>query len=161
MAETKSKKVALNTTVNGEEVEALVEPRLNLVDFLRQELGLTGAHVGCEQGVCGACTIVMDGRIMRGCLVFAVQAEGKEIETIEGASESGRIKDLQDEFLKVNALQCGFCTPAMVLTAAALLDEHKKPGREQIREYMSGNFCRCTGYHSIISAIETVGKNRK
>ncbi len=144
--------------VNGEAVEAEVPVRRNLVDFLRDDLGLTGSHVGCEHGVCGACTVVVDGAIMRGCLLLAVQADGCDIETIEGADESGRIAALQDAFHRRNALQCGFCTPAMLLTAAALLAQNENPTRDEIREYLSGNFCRCTGYQAIVDAVAEVAE---
>jgi carbon-monoxide dehydrogenase small subunit len=148
-------------TVNGEAVEAMVPVRRNLVDFLRDDLGLTGSHVGCEHGVCGACVVVVDGAIMRGCLLLAVQADGCDIETIEGADESGRIASLQAAFHRRNALQCGFCTPAMLLTAAAFLAQNKNPTREQIRDSLSGNFCRCTGYQAIVDAIAEVAASGK
>ncbi len=150
----------ITLTVNGQRVRAHVEPRLNLVDFLRQHLGLNGTHVGCEHGVCGACTVRVDGRIVRGCLTFAVQADGASVETIEGVSESGRIADLQDVFHQRNALQCGFCTPGMLLTADELLAEQSAPSRDEIRAFMSGNYCRCTGYQAIVDAIETVAATR-
>ncbi len=146
-------------TVNGEPIAARVEPRKSLADFLREDVGLTGTHVGCEHGVCGACTVRLDGRIVRGCLTLAVQADGAEVVTIEGVSDSGEVAALQDAFIARNAAQCGFCTPAMVLTAAALLAENPKPTRQEIRQYLSGNYCRCTGYQAIIDAIETVALN--
>jgi len=146
----------IELTVNGARVARRVPVRRNLVDFLRQDLGLTGSHVGCEHGACGACTVVVDGAVVRGCLMFAVQADGAMVETIEGASESGRLKPLQDAFHARAALQCGFCTPGMLLTAAALLAREAAPDRETIREALSGNFCRCTGYQAIVDAIETV-----
>ncbi len=149
--------IALN--VNGERITARVEPRKSLVDFLREDVGLTGTHVGCEQGVCGACTVRLDGRIVRGCLTLAVQADGAEVETIEGASDSGEVAALRDAFIERNAAQCGFCTPAMVLTAAALLAENPSPTRAEIRQYLSGNYCRCTGYQAIIDAVESVARN--
>lgn len=145
-------------TVNGEAVEASVPVRRNLVDFLRNDLELTGSHVGCEHGVCGACTVLVDGAIMRGCLMLAVQADGCEIETIEGADESGRIAALQTAFHRRNALQCGFCTPAMLLTAAALLEQNGTPTRDEVRDYLSGNFCRCTGYQAIVDAVMDVAE---
>jgi carbon-monoxide dehydrogenase small subunit len=147
--------------VNGDAVAAEVPVRRNLVDFLRGDLGLTGSHVGCEHGVCGACTVVVDGAIMRGCLLLAVQADGSEIETIEGADESGRIASLQAAFHRRNALQCGFCTPAMLLTAAALLAHNENPTRDEIRDYLSGNFCRCTGYQAIVDAVADVVASRE
>ena len=147
------KSVAIALKVNGENVIETVPVRRNLVDFLRADLGLTGSHVGCEHGVCGACTILVDGVIVRGCLMLAAQADGCEVETVEGADATGRIANLQAAFLQRNALQCGFCTPAMLLTAAALLEANPAPTREEIRDQLSGNFCRCTGYQAIIDAV--------
>ena len=153
-----NKEIAL--TVNGETVRETVEPRTTLVDFLRETLGLTGSHVGCEHGVCGACTVRIDGTIVRGCLMLAVQCDGRAVETIEGASDSGELAALQAAFEKRNALQCGFCTPGMLLTAAELLHENTAPTRERIREQLSGNYCRCTGYHAIVDAVEEVLRAR-
>ena len=147
-------------TVNGEEVRERVDARKTLVDFLREDLGLTGSHVGCEHGVCGACTVELDGEIVRGCLTLAVQCDGTTIETIEGVSDKGTIADLQEAFRTRNALQCGFCTPGMLLTAAALLAQGGVPSRDKIREHLSGNYCRCTGYHAIIDAVEAVARAR-
>ena len=147
-------------TVNGESVAETVEPRLTLVDFLRETLGLTGSHVGCEHGVCGACTVRLDGAIVRGCLTLAAQCDGAKVETIEGVSDTGDIADLQDAFRKRNALQCGFCTPAMLLTAQDLLAQGGVPSRDTIREHISGNYCRCTGYQAIVDAIESVAQAR-
>ncbi len=144
----------ISMTVNGERVTARVEPRKSLVDFLRESQGLTGSHVGCEHGVCGACTVRVDGEIVRGCLTLAAQVDGAVVETIEGVSDSGEIAALQQAFLERNALQCGFCTPGMLLAAADLLKENPAPSREEIREYLSGNYCRCTGYQSIVDAVE-------
>ena len=152
--------ITVNLTVNGENISRAVEPRLNLVDFLREDLQLTGTHVGCEHGVCGACTLRVNGEIVHGCLMLAAQAEGAVIETIEGVSDSGEIADLQEAFHERNALQCGFCTPAMLLAAADLLNANPGAGRDQIREYISGNYCRCTGYQAIVDAIEAVGRKR-
>jgi len=152
--------VAITLTVNGEAVSESVEPRTTLVDFLRDALGLTGSHVGCEHGVCGACTVRIDGAIVRGCLALAVQCDGARVETIEGVSDSGTIADLQQAFRTRNALQCGFCTPAMLLTAQELLATGDVPSRETIREHISGNYCRCTGYHAIVDAIEFVAQAR-
>ena len=147
---------ALDTTltVNGAQVTRRIPARMNLVDFLRDELGLTGSHVGCEHGVCGACTVRVDGDIVRGCLMLAVQANGCEVETIEGLSDSGELAALQKAFHERNALQCGFCTPGMLLAARDLLKHNPKPDREQIRAHISGNYCRCTGYQAIVDAIE-------
>ncbi len=142
--------------VNGEPVTATVEPRKSLVDFLREDLSLTGSHVGCEHGVCGACTVRLNGAIIRGCLTLAVQCDGAQVDTIEGVSDTGEIADLQAAFEKRNALQCGFCTPGMLLTAQALLQACKAPTRDEIRAYLSGNYCRCTGYQAIVDAIESV-----
>lgn len=152
--------VAITLTVNGERVDAHVLPRLNLADFLREQLNLTGTHVGCEHGVCGACTVRVDGDIVRSCLMLAIQAEGAVVETIEGLSDTGEIADLQEAFKARNALQCGFCTPAMLITAQDLLSHEPKPDREQIREHLSGNYCRCTGYHAIVDAVETTARAR-
>ena len=143
-------------TINGEAVTRHIPVRQNLVDFLREEMGLTGTHIGCEHGVCGACTVRVDGKIVRGCLLLAVQAEGRNVETIEGLSDSGEIADLQDAFHKRNALQCGFCTPGMLLTVQDLALRNPQATREQIREHLSGNYCRCTGYQAIVDAVETV-----
>jgi aerobic carbon-monoxide dehydrogenase small subunit len=150
----------VSLTVNGEAVAATVSPRTHLADFVRDELGLTGTHIGCEHGVCGACTIRLDGEIVRGCLVLAVQADGGTVETIEGVSDSGEVGDLQAAFHERNALQCGYCTPGMLLAAQDLLRREPSPSREAIREHLSGNYCRCTGYHAIVDAIEAVAKAR-
>jgi carbon-monoxide dehydrogenase small subunit len=147
-------------TVNGEAVHEAVEARKTLVDFLREDLGLTGSHVGCEHGVCGACTVRLDGVIVRGCLMLAVQCDGARVETIEGVSDMGTIADLQEAFHKRNALQCGFCTPGMLLTAQELLGRGGMPSRETIRHYLSGNYCRCTGYQAIVDAVEAVAQAR-
>jgi len=155
-------RVRLVLTVNGERVDAEVEPRRNLVDFLREELQLTGSHVGCEHGVCGACTLRVDDTIVRGCLMLAVQCDGARVETIEGLSDSGDIADLQAAFCERNALQCGFCTPGVLLTAQELLlQSDTAPSRDQIREHLSGNYCRCTGYQAIVDAIEAVALARQ
>jgi carbon-monoxide dehydrogenase small subunit len=140
--------------VNGVQVSRRVAPRVHLVDFLRDELGLTGSHIGCEHGVCGACTVRVGGDIVRGCLMLAVQANGCKVETIEGLSDSGELAALQKSFHEKNALQCGFCTPGMLMAAQDLLLKNEKPTREQIREHISGNYCRCTGYQAIVDAIE-------
>jgi len=151
---------AIALTVNRESVAETVEPRQTLVDFLRERLVLTGSHVGCEHGVCGACTVRVDGLIVRGCLMLAAQCNGATVETIEGLSDSGEIADLQDAFEKRNALQCGFCTPGMLLSAQELLATGGVPSRQQIREHISGNYCRCTGYQAIVDAIESVAQQR-
>ena len=153
--------IAIQLTVNGENISASVEPRLSLVDFVREKLYLTGSHVGCEQGACGACTLTVDGEIVRGCLTLAVQADGCEVTTIEGASDKGEIADLQTAFHERNALQCGFCTPAMLLSADALLKQNPNPTRVDIRLWLSGNYCRCTGFHAIVDAIAAVVAKRQ
>jgi len=156
---------AIALTVNGEDVRETVEARTSLIDFLRERLGLTGSHVGCEQGVCGACTVRLDGVTVRGCLTLAVQCRGSRVETIEGASDSGEIADLQEAFVRRNALQCGFCTPGMLLSAQELLASRERagagvPSRENIRAHLSGNYCRCTGYQAIVDAVEAVARAR-
>jgi len=151
----------ITLTVNGERVSERVEARKSLVDFLREDLTLTGSHVGCEHGVCGACTVRVNGEIVRGCLMLAVQCDGASVETIEGVSDSGEITDLQNAFQTRNALQCGFCTPGMLLTAQDLLSSGHAPSRDEIREHISGNYCRCTGYHAIVDAVEAVAQARK
>ena len=151
-----SQKMNIALEVNGEKVESTVPVRLNLVDFLRGELGLTGSHVGCEHGVCGACTVLVDDAPARGCLMLAVQADGARVETIEGLSESGTILALQEAFIARNALQCGYCTPAMLVSAHAYLVAGGSGDHTQIREAISGNYCRCTGYQSIVEAIADV-----
>jgi carbon-monoxide dehydrogenase small subunit len=148
-------------TVNGEAVTRRVEARQHLVDFLREELQLTGSHVGCEHGVCGACTLRVEGQIVRGCLMLAAQADGLRVDTIEGLAERGEIADLQQAFLERNALQCGYCTPGMLLTAAELLATRPRSTRAEIRAYLSGNYCRCTGYQAIVDAIEAVAARRQ
>lgn len=148
--------IDIRLTVNGERVRVRVPAGRHLIDFLRLDLGLTGAHAGCEHGVCGACTVRVDGEIVRGCLMLAAQAEGREIWTVEGLTDAGTIADLQAAFVERNALQCGFCTPGMLSTAADLLDRGSVPSRDEIREHISGNYCRCTGYEAIVDAIETV-----
>jgi carbon-monoxide dehydrogenase small subunit len=144
--------------VNGEVVMRRIPVRLNLVDFLRNDLALTGTHVGCEHGVCGACTVRLDGRIVRSCLILAVQADGASVETIEGLSDRGDIRTLQDAFHARNALQCGFCTPAMLLTAHELLMRGGPLTRQDIRDHLSGNYCRCTGYQAIVDAVHAVAQ---
>jgi carbon-monoxide dehydrogenase small subunit len=148
--------IEITLTVNGTQVTRRVEPREHLVDFLRENLGLTGSHVGCEHGVCGACTLRVDGAIVRGCLMLAVQANGCRVDTVEGLSDSKEIAKLQKAFHEKNALQCGFCTPGMLMAAQDLLLNSKKPTREEIRSHISGNYCRCTGYQAIVDAIEEV-----
>ena len=148
--------VEATLTVNGQKVTRRIEPRTHLVDFLRDELGLTGSHLGCEHGVCGACTVRVNGQIVRGCLMLAVQADGCTVDTIEGLSDSRELAKLQKAFHEKNALQCGFCTPGMLMAAQDLVRSGKKASRDEIREHISGNYCRCTGYQAIVDAIEEV-----
>jgi carbon-monoxide dehydrogenase small subunit len=154
----------ISLTVNGERVAERVDARKTLVDFLREDLVLTGSHIGCEHGVCGACTVRVNGAIVRGCLMLAVQCDGATVETIEGLSDAGEIADLQAAFEQRNALQCGYCTPGMLVAAQDLLKRANKnktvPSREDIRAHLSGNYCRCTGYHAIVDAVEAVAKQR-
>jgi len=152
--------VPVTLTVNGERVSRFVEPRRHLIDFLRLDLGLTGSHAGCEHGVCGACTVRVDGEIVRGCLVLAASLDGAEVTTIEGLTDSGEVADLQDAFVARNAAQCGYCTPGMVMAAADILRHHPDAAREEIREHLSGNYCRCTGYQAIVEAVETTLRAR-
>lgn len=148
-------------TVNGTPVTRRVPARQHLIDFLRDTVGLTGSHIGCEHGVCGACTVRVDGEIMRGCLLLAVQANGRKVDTIEGLSDSGELAEMQKAFHEHNALQCGFCTPGMLMAAQDLVRTRPGASRDEIRSYMSGNYCRCTGYHAIVDAVEEVLEGRK
>ncbi len=150
--------IAVTCSINGERVAARVSPRTHLADFLREGLGLTGTHLGCEQGVCGACTVLLDGVPVRGCLTLAAQADGAAVETIEGLSARGALAELQAAFVAVNALQCGFCTPGMLITARDLLERETNPDRARIRDHLSGNYCRCTGYQAIIDAVAMVAR---
>ena len=150
----------ITLTVNGERVTRHVEARRHLTDFLRLDLGLTGSHAGCEHGVCGACTVRVDGEIVRGCLVLAASLDGCDVVTIEGLSDSGEVADLQANFVARNAAQCGFCTPGMIMTAADILAGGGTPTRAEIREHLSGNYCRCTGYQAIVDAVQDTLKAR-
>ncbi|HEX6511071.1 MAG TPA: (2Fe-2S)-binding protein [Chloroflexota bacterium] len=145
--------ITIHLTVNGRPYEGTVEPRRSLADFLREDLGLTGTHVGCEHGVCGACTILLNGRTARSCLTLAVQADGAEITTIEGLAPQGELNPLQRAFKECHALQCGFCTPGMILAAAELLRDNPKPTEADVREGLSGQLCMCTGYVNIVRAV--------
>lgn len=145
-------------TVNGEQYRRSVEPRMLLSDFLRHELGLTGTHVGCEHGVCGACTVLMDGQAVRSCIVFAVQADGHDIMTVEGLAKEGKLHPLQEAFHNSHALQCGFCTPGFLLTLVPFLKKNANPDESQIREALSGNLCRCTGYQNIVKAVQLAAR---
>ena len=144
---------SINVTVNGVAYRENVEPRLLLVDFLRDRLGLKGAHIGCEDGVCGACTVVLRGRAVKSCMIFAIQADGAEVLTVEGLASDGELHPIQEAFREHHGLQCGFCTPAMVLSARQLLSRNPDPTPQQIRAGISGNICRCTGYTNIVKAI--------
>jgi carbon-monoxide dehydrogenase small subunit len=148
--------VEIELTLNGALLRRRVKARLHLADFLRQELELTGTHLGCEHGICGACTVMIDGRTARSCLTLAAQVSGATVDTIEGMSDSGKLAELQGEFVARNAAQCGFCSSGMLLTAYELISSGEKLSRSEIREVMSGNMCRCTGYHAIIDAVEAV-----
>lgn len=152
--------IDVRLTVNGRASRGRVPARTHLADFLRHELHLTATHVGCEHGVCGACTVRVDGDIVRGCLVLAAQVDGCEVTTLEGLDASGAIADLQGAFVRHNALQCGFCTPGMLICAAELLERAPTTDRAQIRDHLSGNYCRCTGYHAIVSAVAEVAAER-
>jgi aerobic-type carbon monoxide dehydrogenase small subunit (CoxS/CutS family) len=151
----------IKVTVNGNMRQCSVQPRTHLVDFLREDLGLKGSHLGCEHGVCGACTVELNGHIVRGCLILAVQADGGQVQTIEGVSASGVIRDLQDAFVRRNALQCGFCTSGMLMAAKELIEQMPNANRTEVRDWISGNYCRCTGYQSIVDAICDVLQQRK
>jgi carbon-monoxide dehydrogenase small subunit len=154
--------VAIEATLNGKPLKRRVKARQHLADFLRQDMELTGTHLGCEHGICGACTVMIDGRTARGCLTLAAQISGKSVETIEGLTESGKLSQLQSEFIARNAAQCGFCSSGMLLTAYELVASGRRMSRAEIREFISGNMCRCTGYHAIVDAVEAViAKNAK
>ena len=149
---------AITTKVNGQEFRRTVEVRLTLADFLREELGLTGTHLGCEHGVCGACTVHLNGQAVRSCLMLAVQADGAELTTVEGLAQDGELTKLQLAFQENHALQCGFCTPGFLMTASAFLKETENPTKAQVRDAISGNLCRCTGYEPIVNAILQASK---
>jgi len=153
-----SETLTIRLRVNGVEYERAVEPRLLLSDFLRESLGLTGTHVGCEHGICGCCTVLVDGATVRSCLMFAVQADGAEITTIEGLAQGGKLHPLQEAFWDQHALQCGFCTPGMLFSAMELLRENPQPTDPEIREGIAGTICRCTGYHHIIEAVKSAAQ---
>jgi carbon-monoxide dehydrogenase small subunit len=159
--ESRQGNVAVELTVNGEKRVGIAEPRTLLCDFLRHGLGLTGTHVGCEQGVCGACTVLIDGRPSRSCLTFAVQVEGADVDTVEGMGEVGTLSDVQQAYSAQHGLQCGFCTPGFLTSTEALLAENPDPTDQEIREYLSGNVCRCTGYQGIIAAVHSAADTRK
>jgi aerobic-type carbon monoxide dehydrogenase small subunit (CoxS/CutS family) len=146
-------KTAIRMTVNGRSCEGSVEARTTLADFLREDLGLTGTHLGCEHGVCGACTVLVDGEAVRACLMLAVQADGAEVTTVEGLAKGDALHPIQEAFWESHSFQCGFCTPGFVVTTLALLRENPNPNEEEIREALSGNLCRCTGYESIVTGV--------
>jgi carbon-monoxide dehydrogenase small subunit len=150
--------IPIELTVNGEARRATVEPRKTLADMLREDLRLTGTHLGCEHGVCGACTVILDGRAVRSCLVFAVQARGAEVTTVEGLAPDGELTPMQAAFQAEHGLQCGFCTPGFVVSATALLDRNPDPSDDEIREGLSGNLCRCTGYQGILRAVRAAAE---
>ncbi len=151
-------KVSVNLTVNGEPVEVAVEPNRTLVQLLREDLGLTGTKHGCGLGDCGACTVLLDGKPVNSCLVLVVQARGREVLTIEGLAQNGNLHPIQQAFVDLGAIQCGFCTPGMILSAKALLDDTPKPTEKEIRTAISGNLCRCTGYQKIVEAVQEASK---
>ena len=152
----------LSVEVNGKLREAQVPARLSLVDFLRDELRLTGTHVGCEHGICGACSVMLDGEPVRSCLMYAVQANGHKITTVEGlANPDGTMSALQDAFCETHGLQCGYCTPGMLIAAQGLLNHNPNPSEEQIRDAIGGNLCRCTGYQQIVEAVELAAKRTR
>lgn len=160
MPEDFAPEIDIALTVNGERTRARVPAGRHLLDFLRLDLGLMGSHAGCEHGVCGSCTVKVNGEIVRGCLTLAAMADGAEVWTIEGASDEGHLRDLQEAFVARNALQCGYCTPGMLFAAEDLLARGGVPARAEIREHLSGNYCRCTGYEAIVDAVESVAKAR-
>ena len=153
--------VEVEVRVNGEPRRATVEPRLTLADLLRERCGLTGTHLGCEHGVCGACTVLLDGAAVRSCLVFAVQADGREVTTVEGLSDEHGLSDVQEAFRACHGLQCGFCTPGFVVTVTAFLRDEPEPDDEAVRTALSGNLCRCTGYQGIVAAVHEVVARRR
>jgi carbon-monoxide dehydrogenase small subunit len=148
----------VSITVNGKVRKANVEPRLLLTHFLREQLNLTGTHIGCDTSQCGACTVLIDGRSAKSCTIFAVQADGSQITTVEGLAKDGKLHPLQEGFWEEHGLQCGFCTPGMIMSAVNLLNEHPQPTEQQIREGIAGNFCRCTGYQHIVNAVQHAAK---
>ncbi len=156
-----SGKLAITVTVNGEEHEALVEPRLLLVHLIRETLHETGTHIGCDTSSCGACTVMMDGRPVKSCTILAVQANGREVMTVEGLETADGLNPVQEGFKEEHGLQCGFCTPGMMITAVALLEENPDPTEEEIRKAISGNLCRCTGYVNIVKAVQYAAKKKQ
>ena len=161
MAEKKIKKVTVNTTINGQEMDILIDPYVSLLETLREVVGITGTKEGCNDGNCGACTVNLDGRIVDSCLVLGVEAEGKNIETVEGMASPDGLHPLQQAFLEEAALQCGICTPGFLVSAKALLDNEPDPSEERIRHWLAGNLCRCTGYDKIVKAVTKASKESK
>jgi aerobic-type carbon monoxide dehydrogenase small subunit (CoxS/CutS family) len=155
------KKITTSFELNGARVEREVPVRMHLIDMLREDLGLTGSHLGCEHGVCGACQVLVDGKVVRGCLTLGVSVEGKTVDTIEGLSDSGELAVLQQAFLQHNAFQCGFCSSGMLISALDIVRHHPNADRDEIRDLISGNYCRCTGYQAIVDAIESVLKAQR
>jgi aerobic-type carbon monoxide dehydrogenase small subunit (CoxS/CutS family) len=155
------KKISTSFTLNGTAVERDVPVRMHLIDLLREDLGLTGSHLGCEHGVCGACQVMVDGQVVRGCLTLGVAVQGKSVDTIEGLSDSGQLAVLQQAFLQHNAFQCGFCSSGMLISALDIVRHHPDATRDEIRDLISGNYCRCTGYQAIVDAIESVLKAQR
>lgn len=149
---------AIRVNINGKTIEATVEPRLLLVHFLREVMGLTGTHIGCETTVCGACTVLLEGRAVKSCTVLAVQADGRKVETIEGLAANGDLHPVQEAFWNEHGLQCGFCTPGMIMASAQLLSDNPDPSREEVRHGLEGNLCRCTGYMHIVNAVRTAAQ---
>ena len=158
---TAAEAIPLSLRINGQEHRVLVEPRKLLSDVLREDCGLSGTHVGCEHGVCGACTVLVDGRPTRSCLIYSVQMPGHEITTIEGIATDGQMSIVQQALHEAHGLQCGFCTPGIVITMEAWLGEHPEPTEAEIRDALSGNLCRCTGYHNIVTAIAAAARDRR
>lgn len=155
-------KIGVTFTVNGETIQGSAEPRMTLADFLREEVGLTGTHLGCEHGVCGACTILLNGHTVRSCLMLAVQADGQDLTTVEGLeAPDGTLHPVQEAFSRHHALQCGFCTPGFLMSVVEYLDESPSTDEKDIRQRLSGNLCRCTGYHNIVVAVKELAENRK
>ena len=154
-------KIPIQFTLNGSEQRCEVPVRMHLIDLLREDLGLTGSHLGCEHGVCGACQVMVDGQVVRGCLTLGVSVQDKQVDTIEGLSDSGQLALLQQAFLQYNAFQCGFCSSGMLISALDIVRHHPNANRDEIRDLISGNFCRCTGYQAIVDAIESVLKAQR
>ena len=154
-----SDQIKVSVTVNGVHYERTIEPRMLLSDFIRHELGLTGTHIGCEHGVCGTCTILFDGAAVRSCLIFAVQAAGHELRTVEGLGTVEHLHPLQEAFWEAHGAQCGYCTPGMLMTLVPFLEQHRQPTEQEIREAIDGNLCRCTGYQHIINAVKLASQN--